>query len=311
MKARRNCNWFFDFISPEEGHIHGIKKTLFSGESEFQSMEILETGSYGKCLILDGKMQSSEADEFIYHEALVHPAMLTHPKPETIFIAGGGEGATLREVLRHKTVKRAVMVDIDKEVVDRCRELLPEYHKGAFDDPRTELQCMDARKYLEVTNEKFDVIIIDISEPVEEGPAYLLFTQEFYSIVTERLTDFGIITQQTGTVAPNSLLNYTAVNNTLTTVFPVVSPYYAPIPSFGLPWGFTLASKNIDPLDITTEEVDKRIGKRVKGKLDFYDGITHQGVFRIPKYLREANRKQKRVIRDTEPLFTYTGRMKA
>lgn len=307
MKEHRNSNWFFDNLSPEEGHIHGIKKTLYSVETEFQSMEILETGSYGKCLILDGKMQSSEVDEFIYHEALVHPAMLTHTKPESVFIVGGGEGATLREVLRHKTVKRAVMVDIDKEVVDRCRELLPEYHQGAFDDPRTELRYMDARKYLEDTNEKFDVIIIDISEPVEEGPAYLLYTQEFYNIVTDRLTDAGIISQQTGTISPNFLLNYTAVNNTLSTVFPVVSPYYANIPSFGRPWGFTLASKNVDPLNLPAEEVDKRIGKRIKGKLAFYDGITHQGVFRIPKYLREANRKQKRVIRDTEPLFAYTA----
>ncbi|MBI4745484.1 MAG: polyamine aminopropyltransferase [Deltaproteobacteria bacterium] len=307
MKAHRNSNWFFDNLSPEEGHIHGIKNILYSGESEFQSMEILETWSYGKCLILDGKMQSSEVDEFIYHEALVHPAMLTHPKPESVFIVGGGEGATLREVLRHKTVKRAVMVDIDKEVVDKCRELLPEYHQGAFDDPRAELLFMDARKYLEDADEKFDVIIIDISEPVEEGPAYLLYTQEFYNIVTERLTGSGIITQQTGTISPNSLLNYTAVNNTLSTVFQVVAPYYANIPSFGRPWGFTLASKNVDPLSLPTEEVDKRIGKRIKGKLAFYDGITHQGAFRIPKYLREANRKQKRVIRDTEPLFAYTA----
>jgi spermidine synthase len=307
MKEHRNCNWFFDNLSPEEGHIHGIKKVLYSGASEFQTMQILETGSYGKCLILDGKMQSSEVDEFIYHEALVHPAMLTHPKPESVFIVGGGEGATLREVLKHKTVKRAVMVDIDKEVVDRCRELLPEYHQGAFDDPRVELQYLDARKYLEEGDEKFDVIIIDISEPVEEGPAYLLFTQEFYNIVTEKLTESGIITQQTGTIAPNALLNYTAVNNTLSTVFPAVAPYYATIPSFGLPWGFTLASKEIDPMELSADEVDKRIEKRVKGKLEYYDGITHHGVFRISKYLREANRKQKRVIRDTEPLFTYTA----
>src|SRR4030067_228168 len=127
MKAHRNSNWFFDNLSPEEGHIHGIKKTLYSGKTEFQSMEIIETGSYGKCLILDGKMQSSEVDECICHEARVHPAMLTHPKPESVFIVGGGEGATLREVLRHKTVKRAVMVEIDKKGVDRGRERRPAY----------------------------------------------------------------------------------------------------------------------------------------------------------------------------------------
>src|SRR3989338_9015718 len=237
MKAHRNSNWFFDNLSPEEGHIHGIKKTLYSGKTEYQSMEILETGSYGKCLILDGKMQSTEVDEFIYHEALVHPAMLTHPKPESVFIVGGGEGATLREVLRHKTVKRAVMVDIDKEVVDRCRELLPEYHQGAFDDPRAELRYMDARKYLEETSEVFDVIIIDISEPVEEGPAYLLYTKEFYDLVFERLSEGGLIALQAGTTAIHYLLNFSAVCHTLKAVFPIVTPYHASLPSFGLPWG--------------------------------------------------------------------------
>src|SRR5512146_423373 len=175
MSQPKNSKWFFDYLTPEEGHIHGIKTTLYSKKTAFQQMEIMDTGSYGRCLVLDQKMQSSEVDEFIYHEILVHPAMLMHPNPKRVFIVGGGEGATLREVLRHKSVEYCMMVDIDQEVVEKSKELLPEWHQGAFDDPRTDLRFMDARKYLEETTDSYDAIIIDISEPVEEGPAYLLF----------------------------------------------------------------------------------------------------------------------------------------
>ena len=107
--------WFHDIISEDLIQLHSIKEVLYSGRTKFQNIEIIRTGSFGKCLVLDDKIQSSELDEFIYHEALVQPAMLTHPCPETVFIAGGGEGATLREVLSHKTVKRAVMIDINWE----------------------------------------------------------------------------------------------------------------------------------------------------------------------------------------------------
>ena len=179
----KSFRWFIEALGPEEGHLHGIRRVLLSTQTPYQSLDILELGSYGKALVLDGKVQSSLFDEFIYHETLVHPAMLAHPAPRQVFVVGGGEGATLREVLRYPTVERALMVDIDEEVVTRCKELMPEWHEGSFDDPRAEVRFLDARRYLEETQERFDVIIIDITEPVEEGPAYLLFTREFYQIV--------------------------------------------------------------------------------------------------------------------------------
>src|SRR4030066_104485 len=125
--------WLYDEVSPDLAQLHRIKKAIYSGRTEFQSVEIFDTRSFGVCLVLDGKIQSSERDEFIYHEALVHPAMLSHACPETAFIAGGGEGATLREVLAYKTVKKAIMVDIDRRVIDICRRFLPEFHQGSFD----------------------------------------------------------------------------------------------------------------------------------------------------------------------------------
>jgi spermidine synthase len=305
MIEPKSFKWFFEYTSPEEGHIHGIRTIYYASQTKYQRMEIMESGSYGRCLVLDGKMQSSITDEFIYHEALVHPAMLTHPDPRRVFIVGGGEGATLRDVLKHKSVEYCMMVDIDQEVVEKCKELLPEWSAGAFDDPRTDLRFMDARKYLEETSDTYDVIIIDISEPVEEGPAYLLFTREFYEIVKERLSPDGVISLQAGTTALHQLLNFTAVNKTLSTVFPVVAPYDIPIPSFGLPWGFTLASKNRDPRKWTSQDVDKMIAERIRGNPRFYDGVAHVGLFNLPKHIRKALAEETKVIEDNAPLFTY------
>lgn len=305
MIEPKNYQWFIEYTSPEEGHIHGIKTIHYSSQTKYQKMEIMESGSYGLCLVLDGKMQSSITDEFIYHEALVHPALLCHPDPKRVFIVGGGEGATLREVLRHKSVEYCMMVDIDREVVEKCREVLPQWHQGAFDDPRTDLRFMDARKYLEETSDSYDAIIIDISEPVEEGPAYLLFTREFYEIVKERLSPDGVISLQAGTTALHQLTNFTAVNKTLASVFPVVAPYNVPIPSFGLPWGFTLASKNRDPRLFSATELDEMIARRIKGDNRFYDGVANQGLFFLPKHIRQALAAETRVIEDNAPLFTY------
>jgi spermidine synthase len=299
--------WFQDSISRNLIQLHRVEQVLYSGRTKFQSIEIIRTGSFGKCLVLDGKIQSSDADEFVYHEALVQAAMITHPRPETVFIAGGGEGATLREVLSHDSVKRAVMVDIDAEVIAACKEYLPEYSRGSFEDKRTELYHVDARDYLAKCGETFDIIIIDLPDPIEEGPAYLLYTREFYKLVRERLTANGIISVQAGSAAWTELLNLSAVYNTLKSVFSIVCPYQIDVPCFGGPWGFCLASQNLSPLDLSTTKVDSRIAARSLTGLKLYDGQTHHGMFSLPKHLRSELSRQKRLITDNEPLFTYKG----
>ena len=299
--------WFYDRISRNLIQLHSIEDVLYTGQTKFQSVEIIRSGSFGKCLMLDGKIQSSEIDEFIYHEALVQPSMLTHPCPETVFIAGGGEGATLREVLSHKTVKRAVMVDIDAEVVALCQKFLPAHSRGSFEDKRAELLHVDARDYLAKSGEVFDIIIIDLPDPREEGPAYLLYTQEFYQLVRDRLTTNGIISVQAGSATWTELLNFAAVNNTLKSVFPIVCPYQVDVPCFGGPWGFCLASLNLNPLLLSAIEIDGRISARLLKPLKFYDGLTHQGIFSLPKHLRDELSKQTRLITDNQPLYIYRG----
>jgi spermidine synthase len=294
--------WFFDRINRNLMQLHSVEEIIYSGQTKYQKIEIMRSGAFGKCLVLDSKIQSSEFDEFVYHEALVQPALIAHPRPETVFIAGGGEGATLREVLSHVTVRRAVMIDIDADVISVSRQYLPDYSRGAFDDQRTELRHVDAREYLAASDEKFDAIIIDLTEPVEAGPAYLLYTQEFYRLAGQRLTPDGLMAVQAGCASMVELLNFSAVYQTLRSVFPVVLPYQADIPSFGGPWGFCLASGGIAPPP--PDDIDRRI--RARGlKLRLYDGLAHQGMFALSQPLRRQLASQTRLITDTQPLYIF------
>src|SRR5438132_697859 len=157
---------------------------------------------------------------------------------------GGGEGATLREVLKYRSLTRAVMVDIDGEVVELCKKHLEEMHRGAFDDERSEVRTEDARAYLDKTTERFDFVSVDLVEPLEEGPACMLFTKELYALIGERLTPGGTMTVQAGMTKINALSFFTAIHRTLRDVFPVVAGYQTFVSCFGTPWGFIVASKN-------------------------------------------------------------------
>jgi spermidine synthase len=299
----QSYKWFFETTTPFEGHMHAIRRTIASAQTKYQQMEILELADYGKCLVLDGRIQSSQADEFIYHEGLVHPGLLAQPRPERAMVIGGGEGATLREILRHTSICRALMVDIDEEVVEQCKRHLPEMHQGAFDDPRTLLLHEDARAFLEQTSECFDLIVVDLTEPLEEGPACLLFTKEFYTLIRDRLTPEGVMTMQAGMTKVGELDFFTSVARTLREVFPVVAPYQTYISCFAVPWGFIVASKGSDPRKQTPEEVDRLIGSRLTGDLGYWDGQTHAHAFSLPKHIRRALEKQDRVITDKHPLI--------
>ncbi|HUF92710.1 MAG TPA: polyamine aminopropyltransferase [Candidatus Limnocylindria bacterium] len=300
----QSYKWFFETTTAVEGHMHAIVRTIVEARTKFQHVEIMETASYGKALVLDGRIQSSQADEFIYHEALVHPGMLaTENKPESGLVIGGGEGATLREVLRYPSIKRAVMVDIDGEVVDLCKKHLPEMHQGAFEDKRTELRHEDARAYLEKTSDRFDFISIDLVEPLEEGPACMLFTREFYTLIRDRLTPGGAMTMQAGMTKVGELNFFTAIHRTLRDVFPVVAGYQAFISCFGTPWGFITATKKVDPRRQTMEAVDKLVAERIKGPLAYWDGQTHQHSFGLPRFIRAQIDAQTRVVTDAHPLI--------
>ena len=304
MINSQSYKWFFETTTTFEGHMHAIARTIVEAQTKFQHVEILQTAAYGKTLVLDGRIQSSQGDEFIYHEALVHPGMLTtEGPPRSALVIGGGEGATLREILRYPSITRAVMVDIDGEVVELCKVHLPEMHRGAFDDPRSEVRHEDARAYLDKSKDRFDFITVDLVEPLEEGPACMLFTQEFYSLVRDRLTPGGTMSMQAGMTKLGELGFFTSIHRTLREVFPMVAAYQSFISCFGTPWGFIVASKKVDPARQGAPAVDKLIAERIKGSLEYWDGVTHQHAFSLPKFIRKAIAKQTRIVTDANPLI--------
>ncbi|MBI2847397.1 MAG: polyamine aminopropyltransferase [Chloroflexi bacterium] len=288
--------WFRDILVPNTFQLSRVKGIIYSGRTQIQSIDILETESFGRTLVLDGRTQSAEADEFIYHESLVHPPMLTHPAPRKVFIGGGGEGATLREVLAHRSVKKVVMVDIDQEAVELCRTYLPSFHQGSFEDKRLELHFTDVREFFIRHREKFDIILMDITDPTEGSPSSRLFTVEFYNLAQRRLSPGGVICVQAGPTVHGDTKTFCSIVNTLRKVFPVVYPYEAHIPSFGVMWGFALASAGPDPLIVMQEEINRSISTRISRPLRFYDGQTHQKMFSLPKFLREELAGEKRAI---------------
>ncbi len=300
-----NWKWFIEYTHPSQAHMYGIERYVYGGRTKYQYVEIFDTEFYGRCLVLDGKIQSAEYDEYIYHEILVHPALLLHPDPAKILVVGGGEGAVLREILRHPSVEQITMVDIDREVVELCKKYLGNWHQGAFDNPKVELLHMDARKYLENSKDVYDIIVVDLTEPLDDGPSYLLFTKEFYNIASERLAENGIIVMQAGSFNPHFIECHAAICNTLATTFAINRSFYAFIPSYDTSWGFAIASHKLDPVKLSADEVDKRLAERGIKELKFYDGETHLAVFSIPKDIREAKEREKRIITDNNPLITY------
>ena len=306
MTDKKREGWITEWFTPHSAHRHHIKKFMVQTQTRFQKAQLADTYAFGRCLILDGEMQSAALDEFIYHESLVHPALLLHPKPQDLLIMGGGEGATTREVLKHRSIRRCVMVDIDGEVVRFCKKYLTAWHQGCFQDPRSQVIIGDAKKFVEEGEEKFDIILSDLPTPIEAGPAYLLYTIEFYKKLQKRLKPSGLFALQAGSGNLLQIQVHKVLYNTLRHVFKWVRPYYAHVPSFDVPWAFLICGDGkADPLDLNRARIDVSLKKRTKGDLRFYDGMTHEGLFRIPKHIRAELAAEKRLITAKQPIFFY------
>ncbi|MCW5933998.1 MAG: fused MFS/spermidine synthase [Fimbriimonadia bacterium] len=283
-------------------YVYRVKHVYHMEETPYQLAWVVELEGYGKALFLDKKIQSALGDEYMFHEPMVQPGMTTHPNPKRILVAGGGEGATLRDALKHKTVEAATMVDIDEQLVKMCDKWMPEWHQNSFHDARTTMVYDDARKIIAQHRNHFDVIISDLTDPLEEGPSQMLFTKEFYQMISDALTDEGVLTVQSGCTDPLYPHLYGCIAQTLKEVFPIVRPYWCFVASFMLPWGFILASKKHDPLELTQADIAKRLEERGVTGLRYYDPGTHFGMFQIPPYVRDAIARG-RVLTDDQPYF--------
>jgi len=299
-------NWLVDQDSPVDFIAVKREKVLAAGKTAFQEYEIFENSRWGRTLMLDGRLQSAELDEFIYHEALVHPTLVAHPDPRRVLVLGGGEGAALREVLRHPNVVQAVMVDIDEELVKVCRRWLPTFHQGAFDDPRAVLVFTDGRAWLAGQPDgSFEIIIVDLPEPLEEGPASLLFTREMYELIRCKLAPRGLMAVQSG--SGNMFGRLLAdINRTLRDVFPRVYPYTAFVTSFMDLYGFHAAGGEEFAWP-TADRIACCLAERNLTDLGWYEPQFAAVLPWLPRYLKDRLATQGRILSDAAPYRSREG----
>ena len=262
-----------------------VRGVLYEGRSDYQSIRVLDTVPFGRALILDGVLQTTETDEFIYHEMMVHPVLISLSQPERVLIIGGGDGGCLRRALEHR-LREVVQVELDRAVVEACRRYLPRVSSGAFDDPRLRLLFADGYEFVEKAREPFDAVIVDLTDPLPPGPSLRLFTAEFYQLVRRILKEDGLMVTQSSSplLLTDDLLRIYA---NLKAVFPLVRVYLAPVPSYpGVLWSFTLASGGNDPLALDEATVRQRLEARGISPR-YYSPQMHLASFALPPFLAD------------------------
>lgn len=241
-----------EWTNNDFGHVYR-GKSLYKGRTPFQTMEIFENDTLGTLLFLDGKVQISDNDENRYHQYLVSAPLLAHPNPKSMLIIGGGDCFAIEEAVKFKSLERILMVEIDKGVVDFCRKHYPALKKPLA-DKRVEIIYQDARKWLEEHDEKFDVLIVDLTEP--HGPSTMLYTQEFYRLCKQRLTSQGLLSIHTDNyfLFPES---FATIYKTVKSVFPYMATARVDMPCYGMGWTYRLAASH----PITTSRMETNLKK--------------------------------------------------
>ena len=249
----------------------------------FQLLEIYDSAELGRLFRLDGCNMTSERDEFFYHENLVHAAALAHPAPKRALVIGGGDGGSSEELLKHSTIERVHMAELDPDVIDVARKYFAIVHRGAFDDPRFEVTVGDGLAYLAATSDRYDLILMDLTDPV--GPSEALYSPATFALAKRALAAGGALTLHMGSPFshPERLR---ATMARLREVFAIVAPYFAYVPLYGSIWGFASASDTLDPRAVGPAEIDRRIAARGIGDLQYYNGEVHRAAFAIPNYVR-------------------------
>lgn len=266
--------WVTEYQTPNLGFSCKSTETLRAEQTPFQQLAVVDTVQFGRMMLLDGMVMLTEKDEFVYHEMITNIALHSHPNPEKVLIIGGGDGGTLREVVRHPDVKEGILVEIDGRVIQASRDFFPAL-AVAFDDPKAKLIVEDGIKYVKEHKNEFDIIIIDSTEPV--GPAVELFSAQFYKNCSEALKEDGMLVVQSESPFINEGVIKTSFEG-ISGAFQLTKLYLASIPTYpsGL-WSFTVGSKKHDPEEIIKES---------KREFKYYSAEVHQAAFKLPAFVK-------------------------
>jgi len=276
-----------EYLTDEWGFFIKSSRRYERFRSPYQAVEVHETEPFGKLFRLDGHFMTSEQDEFFYHENLVHTSAVTHPSPERALIVGGGDGGSAEELLKHPSVKKVTLAEIDMAVVDVARKYLGSVHKGSLDDPRLTLRIGDGFAFVRETAETFDLIVLDLTDP--GGPSLELYTPEFYRACAARLAPLGALTLHVASpVAHPDRIRQTLVG--LRSAFSIVTPYLTSVPLYGGLWMMACCSASLDPRKLSAPEVDRRLSQRAIADLQYYNGDTHRASLALPNFVRALAR---------------------
>ena len=253
-------------------------------QTPFQLLEVYDTPDLGRIFRLDGYNMTSEREEFFYHENLVHPAAVAHPDPRRALVIGGGDGGSSEELLKHSTLERVHMAELDPEVIEISKAQFRKVHEGVFDNPRLQVTVGDGLAYLRETPVRYDLICMDLTDPI--GPSVELYSPATFALCKRAMAAGGALTLHIGSPFSHPERVRTTLGS-LRQVFAKVTPYFVHIPIYGSIWGFACASDTLDPRAITPSEADRRLAQRGVDRLRYYNGDTHQAVFALPNYIRE------------------------
>lgn len=274
--------WFSEFHTPHVKLSIQVEKQLCSKQSEFQKIDVFETTEFGRMMTLDGYVMVTEKDEFIYHEMIVHVPMQVHKKAENILVIGGGDGGTVRELLKYENIKNIDLVEIDEDVVNISKEYLPTM--GSFlDDEKVHIYIQDGLKYIRKCENKYDLIIVDSTDPF--GPGEGLFTKEFYGNCYKALKEDGImVNQHESPFYDEDAYAMQRAHSRIVKSFPIARVYQAHIPSYPSGhWLFGFASKKYSPI----KDFDKKKFKESNIETRYYNGNLHIASFALPNYVEE------------------------
>lgn len=265
--------------------VYGFRfaRRLLSKQTDYQNLELLESNELGRTLRLDRHYMTAEAEEFFYHEALIHPAAIAHAEPRTALVIGGGDGGAIEELLKHPSISHIDLVELDEQVIEVSRNYLQSIHKGAFDDPRVTVRIEDGVAFLNNTTQRFDLVFLDLTDP--ETPAGALYTKEFFTHCKRVLTPGGAMVLHLG--APfHEPAQVRGLAAELSAVFAKVSCYGLHIPLYGAYWAFAVVSDTLDPLSVSPEQVQHRLTARHIDDLQYYNPDVHGALFALPNFYR-------------------------
>lgn len=296
---------FTESLNANFGFFYTVNKTVQKAQTAFQKIELLDTDEFGKVLLLDNITQIGERSEFCYHEPMVHPALCSHPKPESVLIIGGGDGGILREVLRYPVVKRIELVELDDQVISFARRHLKRVHRGAFSDPRVRINIADGRLFTSEHPAEFDIIIMDMTDP--SGPSRRLYSREFFRTARAALKNGSgifVMHSESPIVRPAA---FACINKTLSSVFPHVNRLYTYIQMYGVLWSFALSSQTEYAKEVSGLKVNRTLDKYGISGLKVYNGATHEAMQTPYPFITELLRKPARIITDARPDFPDAG----